>query len=1360
ALVFKEEKLTYGEVNAKANQLAYVLRKQGVQPNDVIGIITERSPEMIIGILAIFKAGGAYMPIDPSYPAERIQYMLQDNQTKLLLVQKQEMIPADYQGEVLFLTQESWMHEETSNPAHITQAQALAYVMYTSGSTGEPKGILTTHQNIMKTVIHNGYVEITPGDCLSQLSNYAFDGSTFEIYGALLHGATLLLVTKEAVLNMNELARLIKKEQVTVSFMTTALFNTLVDLDITCFQSVRKVLFGGELASVKHVLKALDYLGEHRVINVYGPTETTVYATYYSVDHSMLTRASVPIGRPINNTKAYIVNTDGQPQPIGVVGELCIGGEGVACGYLNRPELTKKHFVDNPFVLGERMYCTGDLARFLPDGNIEYIGRMDEQVKIRGHRIELGEIEKVLLQHPAISETVLLAKRDEQGHSYLCAYVVGQAFWTVTELRQHLMESLPEYMVPSYFIEIEKLPLTANGKVDKRALPEPDRKMGSAYVAPENETEEKLVQFFQEILGVERVGTQDTFFELGGHSLKAMMLVLQIHKEMGIEVPLKEIFTRPTIKELAAYIHKMDRSAYSMIEPTAKQEYYPVSFAQRRMFVVQQIRDTNTTSYNMPILLEIEGTLDRENVRQTLKKLIERHESMRTSFHMIDETLLQKVHDDVTWEMEEMEASEEEVYALTKSFIRPFDLGQAPLFRAGLIRVNSERHLLLLDTHHIISDGVSTNILFQDFTQLYRGRELPALRIQYKDFAVWQQGEAQLARLQEQEEYWLKQFSESVPVLELPTDFPRPAMQQFDGDVLDFALNQQVWQELQQLIVKEGCTAYMILLAAYHVLLSKYSSQNDIVIGSPIAGRTNADLQSIVGMFVNTLAIRTKSEGTQTFREFLSTIKQLVLQAQSNAEYPFEELVDKVNPSRDLSRQPLFDTIFVMQNMDITEVAIQGLSIVTKDMEWKHSKFDLTWAAVEKESLHFSVEYSTRLFKKETIERMAKHFAHLLNQVAENPDLSLSDMELATDEEVYQLLEEFNNTEADYPSDKTIHQQFEQKVEENPDQIALLFKDKEITYGQLNAKANQFARVLRKHGVQPDQVVGLITDRSIEMMIGILAILKAGGAYLPIDPSYPLERITYMLEDSQAQLLIVQEAAMIPEGYQGKVLLLAEECWMQEEASNLELINDAQDLAYVMYTSGSTGKPKGNLTTHQNILRTIINNGFIEIVPADRLLQLSNYAFDGSTFDIYSALLNGATLVLVPKEVMLNPMELAKIVREQDITVSFMTTSLFHTLVELDVTSMKSMRKVVFGGEKASYKHVEKALDYLGEGRLVNGYGPTETTVFATTYTVDSSIKETGIVPIGRPLNNTSVYVLNENNQLQPIGVPGELCVG
>ncbi|MED1913634.1 non-ribosomal peptide synthetase, partial [Brevibacillus laterosporus] len=554
ALVFGEEHLTYSELHAKVNQLARVLRKHGVQPDQAIGIITDRSIEMMIGILAILKAGGAYMPIDPSYPLERIEHMLEDSRTKLLLVQKTEMVPTSYQGEVLLLAEESWMHEEASNLEVINQAQDLAYVMYTSGSTGKPKGNLTTHQNIMQTIINNGYIEIAPTDRLLQLSNYAFDGSTFDIYSALLNGATLVLVPKEVMLNPMELAKIIREQDITVSFMTTSLFHTLVELDVTSMKSMRKVVFGGEKASFKHIEKALDYLGEGRLVNGYGPTETTVFATTYTVDSSIKDTGIVPIGRPLNNTSVYVLNENNQLQPIGVPGELCVGGTGIARGYLNRPELTEERFVDNPFVSGDRMYRTGDLVRWLPNGNIEYLGRMDEQVKVRGYRIELGEIETRLLEHASISAAVLLAKQDEQGHSYLCAYVVTNGVWTAAELRKHVSEALPEYMVPTYFVELEQLPFTSNGKVNKRALPEPEGQITSVYVAPETETEAKLVELFQEILGVEKVGTQDMFFELGGHSLKAMMLVLRMNKELGMEVPLKEVFTHPTVKELAATI--------------------------------------------------------------------------------------------------------------------------------------------------------------------------------------------------------------------------------------------------------------------------------------------------------------------------------------------------------------------------------------------------------------------------------------------------------------------------------------------------------------------------------------------------------------------------------------------------------------------------------------------------------------------------------------------------------------------------------------------------------------------------------------------------------------------------------------
>ncbi|WP_197247945.1 non-ribosomal peptide synthetase, partial [Brevibacillus laterosporus] len=1013
ALVFGEAQLTYGELNEKANQLARGLRKQGILPDQVIGLLTDRSLEMIIAILAIFKAGGAYMPIDPSYPSERIQYMLADSRTHLLLVQKAEMIPANYQGEVLLLTEDSWMDENTDNLDLVNQAQDLAYVMYTSGSTGKPKGNLTTHQNIVKTIINNGYIEITPNDRLLQLSNYAFDGSTFDIYSALLNGASLVLVPTHVLMNPTDLASVIQDQHITVSFMTTSLFNTLVELDVTSLKHMRKVVFGGEKASIKHVEKALDYLGDGRLVNGYGPTETTVFATTYTVDHTIKETGIMPIGRPLNNTKVFILGADNQLQPIGALGELCVSGEGIARGYLNLPELTADRFVENPFVQGERMYRTGDLARWLPDGSIEYVGRIDEQVKIRGHRIELGEIEARLLEHPAISETVLLAKQDEQGHSFLCAYLVTNGAWSVAELRKHIKETLPDSMVPSYFIEIEKMPLTSNGKVDKRALPEPDRVITNEYVAAVNETEEKLVQFFQEILAVERVGTQDTFFELGGHSLKAMMLVSRIHKELEIEVPLKEVFARQTVKELAAYIRQAEQSDYSEIQPAMEQEYYPVSNAQRRMYVVQQMRDVETTGYNMPFYFEMEGALEVEKLSLALKQLIERHESLRTSFHMVEDELMQKVHAEVAWEMEMIHAVEEEVQQLTDSFMRPFDLAKAPLFRAGLIQINPKRHLLMLDMHHIISDGVSMNVLFQDITQLYQGIELSPLKIQYKDFAVWQQGMAQVVRFQEQERYWLNQFSGDLPILEMVTDYPRPAIQQFDGDSWSFEIDAKVLESIKQLSAKQGTTLYMTLLAIYQILLAKYTRQDDIIVGTPIAGRPHADTESIVGMFVNTLALRGQPKEEQSFISYLSEVKENVLQAYANADYPFEELVEKLHLQRDMSRHPLFDTMFVLQNMDMSDINISGLKLHSRDLNWKNAKFDMTWMIAEQTNLYISVEYSTNLFKRETIQRLEKHFTYLVEQVAKHPDFLLKDFELTTDEEKQQILTVFNDTATD-----------------------------------------------------------------------------------------------------------------------------------------------------------------------------------------------------------------------------------------------------------------------------------------------------------------------------------------------------------
>ncbi|RFB38346.1 non-ribosomal peptide synthetase [Brevibacillus sp. VP] len=1355
ALVFEEKQLTYGELNAKANQLARVLQKHNTLPNQVIGLIAERSLEMIIGVLGILKAGGAYMPIDPTYPSERINYMLEDSRTYLLLVQKADLIPADYQGEVFILTEALWEGETTENLELVNQPQDVANVMYTSGTTGKPKGILITHRNIMTTIINNGYIDIFSTDRILQVSNYAFDGSTFDIYSALLNGATLVLIPMPTLMNPADLLAIMRDSSITVCLLTTSLFNTLVDLDVTSFKNMRKVLFGGEKASFYHVEKALDYLGEGRLVNEYGPTETTVCATSYTVDHTIKKLRSVPIGRPLSNTSVYIFGLDDQLQPLGVPGELCVAGESISLGYLNRPDLTAEKFVENPLKPGERMYRTGDLVRWLSEGVMEYMGRIDEQVKIRGHRIELGEIEAKLLEHPSIRETVLVAKQDARGHSFLGAYLVTDNFCPVTELRNYLMETLPEYMVPSYFIELDSLPLTSNGKVDKRALPEPESQALQAYAIPENETEEKLVQLFQEVMDVELVGTQDSFYELGGHSLKAMMLVSRIHKDFGVKIPLKEVFSRPTVKELAAYLTQSEEANYIEIEAAEKKTYYPVTAAQKRMYIAQQWEaDEATSSYHMPFMMEITGPLQVDKLQQILKSLVERHEALRTSFHMIDEVLMQKIHADVLWDLdidiEPVVAVEQEIEDKMFQFLRKFDLSQASLFRAKLLRVNANQHVLLLDMHHIISDGFSYQIFFEELTKLYQGEELPPLKIQYKDYAVWQHSEEQQKRLQQQEEYWLRQFQGEIPVLELPTDYQRPVDKQFAGALFTYELSVDITEKLRKLAIREKTTLYTVLLTVYNVLLTKYTSQEDIIVGTPIAGRPHADLDRVFGMFVNTLAIRTTPKVDYSFLEYLSEVKETVLGAYQNPDYPFEELVEKTLVQRDISRNPLFDVMFSVEKLP-SAVQFDELRFCPRLFDWKKAKFDLDWTVVEGESLQVLVEYSTSLFDRLTVERMSKHFEHILEQIIEHPKLSISDIELLTEAEKQQILIEFNQSDKYFDRQKTIQEQFEEWVDKTPDSMALVFKDKQLTYQELNQRANQVAHLLRANGISANDFIGLMVDRSLEMIISMLGILKAGGAYLPIDPDYPEDRIDYMLSDSKAKILLKQSEQTAPASFEGKVISIDTPELLEMDVENVSRVNSSSDLAYIIYTSGSTGKPKGVLINHRCVINMQLTAETFGISPTSRVLQFASFSFDSSVGEIFYTLLNGACLYLVEKDLLLSGNEFVLWLKKNKISsIPFISPSALRMLPYED---LPDLAYISTGGEALPADLVKA----WGENRIfLNAYGPTETTVDAT---VGICTPE-GKPHIGRPVKNKKVYVVNSSNQLQPIGVPGELCIG
>ena len=913
--------------------------------------------------------------------------------------------------------------EPGRNLAHLNRSGDLGYVIYTSGSTGRPKGTLTSHYNVNRVVRNTNYIDLTGNDRILQLSNYAFDGSVFDIYGALVNGSTLVMLKQEDVFLIDNLANIIIREGITVFFVTTALFNRLVEEKLECFTNVKKVLFGGEKVSVDHVRKALGYMGKGRIIHVYGPTETTVYASYYHVNEIDERLGTIPIGRPISNTTTYILDENMKPAPIGGYGELYIGGDGVARGYLNSVEFTAEKFIGNPFVEENCLYKTGDLVRWLQDGNIEFIDRVDQQIKIRGFRIELGEIETQLLKHNEIDKAAVLAvdtaelnrsagkSFGETREKYLCAYIVSDKEPDAEELQEFLSRELPGYMIPSYFVQVEKIPLTPNGKVDKKTLPVPQIAGSEKHVAPRDEVEKKLAEIWSKVLEIkkESIGIDSNFYELGGHSLNATVILSRISKELYVKVPYTEIFVSPTIGELAEYIKKAKREKFISIGKAKEREYYALSAAQKRMYIQQQ-KETSLINYNIPIALLMEGKLEISRMEETIKKLVNRHESLRTSFEAREEGVVQKIHQEINFKLDycdmsakldgDLERLEQGKVGekLMRDFIRPFDLSQATLLRVKVIKIGIEKHLLLIDMHHIITDGTSMGIFVNEFMTLYEGKELARLSFQYKDFSEWQNNRIQSGELKKQEEYWLKQFESGVPALDLPSDYARPAVMKHEGSILSFEIDEEETQALKAMASGEDATLFMVVLAIYNVLLSKLSGKEDIVVATGISGRRHPDLESIIGMFVNTLALRNYQEGSKPFGVFLKQLKERTLEAYDNQDYQFEDIVKQVLKSRDLNRFPLCDVGLGFENIDIQELKIPGLKLRTYEFENRISKIDMALYTIDTgEKLNFLIEYCTELFKPGTIERFSKYFREIISAVIKNRNVKLKDIRISHD---------------------------------------------------------------------------------------------------------------------------------------------------------------------------------------------------------------------------------------------------------------------------------------------------------------------------------------------------------------------------
>jgi len=1366
ALVHGEEQLTYSELNNIADLMSMRLIEAGVKPFSIVGLLVERTPEMIIGTLSILKCSCTYLPLDTGYPKNRLEYMIKDCNVTVVISGKD--LGVDISELCSMISISDYLNVRSGLLKKSKEHNPYAYIMYTSGSTGKPKGVLVKQQGVVRLVKNANYVPLSPDTIILQAGAIVFDATTFEIWGALLNGGKLILEDKENILSASKLRVTLQKQNVNTLLLSTSLFNQLIQEDADIFRCVKWLMSGGEVMSPRHVLQLQTKNLDLSLINVYGPTENSTFSTTFQLSDKVET--SIPIGKPVNNSTCYIVGKDKQLQPIHVVGELYVGGDGLAAGYLNNPELTNERFLDNVLGNGEMLYRSGDLSRWLPDGNIAFMGRVDQQVKLRGFRIELGEIENVLVQYEGVKEcTVLLYEKD--GEKFVCAYIVlyNVVDFTVQLLREYMVGLLPEYMIPSYFIPIEKIPLSTNGKLDRKALPLPEVIASSNYVAPANEIEERLVEIWSEILKIPQreISTDVNFFEIGGHSLKATVLVSKIHRVIGVRLSLREVFQLTKIREQAIRIGRSSGDTFSSILQAQVQDCYPLSSAQRRLYLLQEMYP-NSTAYNMPYIIPLGTIVDIGRIEETFHLLIQRHESFRTSFVVVGEEPRQIIHPEVAFKVHEYRVSQSDESSIKEKFIQPFNLTKAPLIRVALVTIENSESVLMVDMHHIISDGVSQGILEREFRSLYSGEELSPLRVQYKDYCGWQNDEEHKQKKKIQEAYWLKKFEGDIAILNLPTDYVRPAIQTYDGASLSFNLSKEDTEILKSFSNDHGLTLYMSFIAVFTILLSKLSGQEDIVVGTPIAGRNHIELEQIVGVFVNTLAIRIGVKGEMTITELFEEVKQTALEAFENQDYQFEDLVEKLSLPRDLSRNPVIDVMFNMLNIG----EYKGDLVASETLQRTHtpglSKFDLSLSAVDYgEQIQLNLNYSTQLFKADTIERYVGFLQRIINQLHNKQERNISEIEIISEEEKQHLLYEFNNTINEYPKDKTIHQLFEEQVERTPDRLAVVYNNQSITYRELNLRSNQLGCLLLERGLAPNSIVGVLMDRCIEMIIGIFGILKSGGVYLPMDIESPLDRINYIINDSEMRIILSQDSELRRGEFNAELLDLFDLSIYSGFQTHTPLFVKSGKLAYVIYTSGSTGKPKGVMIGHQslvNLVYGLTSNIYQNYHETLHVSLISPIFFDASVKQIFPTLTLGHNLMIIPASIRFEAQELISYYSKH--AVQIVDGTPFHAQILLQGETRKmqnlSIKQLILGGDELKRELIEELFQKfkLKNLRVSNVYGPTECTDVTTVYTTTiDSLKQESNGLIGQPISNYSVYILDKSDNIQPIGVPGELCI-
>ena len=1379
AIDYKGCNYTYNQINEKANQLTHVLKTYGVCDGDIIAVCMNRSAEMIIGLLAILKLNCSYLAIDNNYPKERIKYMLEDSAAKLVLVDEDNKNIAEIYQNIVIYDENELQQYDNNNVFYKRSVNQNLYLVYTSGTTGFPKAVIITNRNLANLILHQyENTDINFATNVLQFTTISFDVCYQEIFTTLLCGGKLCIIEDEEKLDVFSLGRFIKNNNIEICFLPTAYLKNIATnkeyIDILC-ANLKHIICAGEKMILTEDLK--EFLKEKslKIHNHYGPAETHVVTTY-TLDYNNFSYVP-PIGRPIRNNAVLIMDKYHNIQPVGIPGELFVIGDNVGNGYLNQKELTEERFTieekfSKDFSFANRMYKTGDIARYLPDGNIEYIGRKDEQVKIRGYRVEMREVEKAILGYTGIKEVTVIASDDKKHNKYLCAYYISNEKINNNDLTAYLQTKIPIYMIPSYLIQVDKFVLTNNGKIDKKYLKELFEKQAqnNEIVAPQNELENKVLSIWKSVLELEEISIVDKFFDIGGNSLNALELVAEIKKKFNIEIGIRQIFEMPSIKEQAEYIKENHRLEDTKFTASQKKDYYPLSYAQKRMYILSQKKEIGT-SYNMTSAIKITGNLDLDKTINCFNEILRRHEILRTCFVMVDGKVMQKIEEDVQLSLEYEVVKEKDVANRIALFIKEFDLSKAPLFRLKLMKINPNEHILVLDMHHIIFDGYSIKILIEEFKKLYSGENLDPLEFQYRDYSEWQT--KQFMTDSEQERYWINKYKTLPPVLDIPTDYPRPSIMKYEGASYSFEISKEVTERLREMSKENNTTMFMNLIAIYNIFLSKLTGQEDIVVGLPIAGREHSETQKIMGLFLNTLALRNQPNKDKKFLSFLNEVRENAVKAYENADYPFEMLLEKISWKGEENRTPLFDTVFNVQDISLLNNEVSNekeqIQLEVYDFERNRTTFDLIFFLYEySDKVVFNCDYSTALFNRETIEYFIKEYVHLIEEISMKPTKNIGDFNLFGMESFNKrknAVAPINEFRTFSNKERTLNivELFEKQVEKNGNNIAISLGHNRLNYNELNGSANIIARNILNYSAKGN--VAILFEHGVQMIEAMLGVLKAGKTYIPMDNSYPIARLRYILEDSNATLIITNRdnfelAKSLTENIDIPIICL-EDMDYNVSKENINIIIPPNSIAYIIYTSGSTGNPKGVMHSHMgtvNFVGSYINE--LHINENDRVCLFTSYSHAVAIIDIFASLFRGASVLPYNLKVYENMENLTNWIKTEKITIYHSVPQLFRSFIrKLEENEVvESIRLVLLGGEAIYRTDMELFKKHFSKDSLLaNVLGASEVLV-GTIFFLNAESYDYGYtVPVGYQVEGVKVHLVDKNDKEVLAYQPGEI---